>query len=231
MKAKDQQRGNSRQRRRTQWGRETEREIGIHVGLVLCQARSRGDACVLVSVHQSALHWHISITVGWADMKFCATALHREMRLLAAERFPSTTSANQKRREELYLLPHFTFLHRIPEEQFHIICHPITNWKHSFSFLLKLLPFWTSHVFQQEKLCLRGRKQHGAGVGTTTVLCHTARVCFKNSRFWSQTFWKVDTKWRKEGCSSLFYERLGRGHRHGILKCWLREFCAIWDLL
>lgn len=75
---------------------ETKQEIGIHVGLVLCQARSRGDGCVSVSVHHSVLHWHISITVGWADMKFCATALCREMRLLAAERLSSTTSANQK---------------------------------------------------------------------------------------------------------------------------------------
>lgn len=33
-------------------------------------------------------------------MKFCATALHREMRLLAAERFASTTFPNQKKKKK-----------------------------------------------------------------------------------------------------------------------------------
>lgn len=144
--------------------RGTKQEIGIHVWLVPCQARSWGDGCVSVSVHHSVLHRHISITVGWADMKFCATALHREKRLLAAERFPSTTFPNQKKKKKkkkkyfqfftqgfrraalLYLLSKpYLNLQNVS------FCSQPSAKVQGFIFLLKLVPCWTFHMFQQEK--------------------------------------------------------------------------------
>lgn len=227
----------------SQGGRETKREIGIRVGLVLCQARSRGDGCVSVSVHHSVLHWHISITVGWADMNFCATALRREMRLLAAERFPRTTYANQKKKKQqaLYLFPHFSFSHKSPEEQLHMICHlknPLNltlcwqpYFQHSFSFLLKLLPCWTSHVFWQEKtLCLRGRKQHGEGVVTTfggvPVFCALWKGFVLRIKVFGHKLSEKRTKSEesKDGLL-LFMRRFGKGHRHVILSFAQNETC------